>query len=312
METGAADRYASGMQRTSRFALAAVAALGSCASTSAPTARLSIPEVAEPTAPRRVSADDAATTETPWETFSLSAGGLLVALDSGARFGPAGAGVELNFEDLFGLDTSTSSFRLEGTWRFTENHRHRASLGWVDLGRSGETTLQSDVTVDDTTVLPAGTGIKSGFGLQLIKADYSYSFFQDDRADLAAIFGMYVAPIDVSLEAVGLATYSDNFDVTAPLPLAGLRMDFALTPEWFLRSNLSLFYLEFDGYTGSMSDITAAVEYQAWKHVAIGFGVDSFRIGVEHEGDSNIPGVSSRGKIDIGYTGAMLYLKGIW
>ena len=34
--------------------------------------------------------------------------------------GPAGLGVQINPEELLGFDTSTTSARIEGTWRFTK------------------------------------------------------------------------------------------------------------------------------------------------------------------------------------------------
>ena len=286
------------------------ASCGSTGSTARPT---TIAGTEEPTTRHmRESTEAPAAPEQPWEKWNVSAGGLLVAMESDARFGPAGVGVEVNFEDLLGLNSSTSSFRLETAWRFSENRRHRASLSWIDLGRSGETTLENDLTISDGVVIPAGSGIKSGFKLQLIKTEYSYSFFQDERVDLAVGGGFYVAPIDVSLEATGVGSYNDDFSVTAPLPLASLRMDFAITPRWFLRSNLSLFYLKVSEYEGSMSDVSVAAEYLLWKHFAVGLGIDTFGIGVEHNGSTEIPGVNSKGKVDIAYTGAMLYLKGLW
>jgi hypothetical protein len=255
---------------------------------------------------------EAARAETPWEKFSLSGGLVLVALESAVRFGPAGLGVQVNLEELLGFDTSTSSARIEGSWRFTENKRHRAKLSWIDLSRKGSTTLKQDLDLGNGTIIPAGSGVASDFNLNLIKAEYSYSFFQDERFDLAGCAGFYVAPMDFSLSASGLTPYDDSFNVTAPLPLVGLRMDFAITPEWFLRSDMSLFYLEYQDYTGRMRDITMAVEYKAWKHFSFGLGFDSFGLFVERNRDTTVPGVNFTGSVDFQYTGLMLYLKGLW
>lgn len=272
------------------------------------------PTLARPLAPEGSSAEEASALETgsPWEKWSLSLGGMLVTTSSSARFGLAGAGVEVNLEELLGLDSSTSSYRFEGGWRFSDNLRHRIGVSWLDLSRSGELVTRQDVDVGSGTVIPAGTGAKAGFKMHLIRTDYSYSFVQDDRVDLAAVFGFYVAPIDVSVETTTGSGYQNSFDVTAPLPLIGLRMDFLIAPKWYLRSNISLFYLEYDGYTGSMSDIMLGAEYRAWKHFAVGLGVDSFRFAVESNGSTSVPGVDRQGSVDYGYTGLMLYVKGLW
>ncbi|MCA8981542.1 MAG: hypothetical protein H6831_08390 [Planctomycetes bacterium] len=272
------------------------------------------PTLDRPLAPESIAhADDPEPeSESPWEKYSLSFGGMLSATSSDVRFGVKGVGLTVDFEDLLGLDTSTSSYRINGSWRFSDNRRHKVDLTWMDLGRSGSLTTQRDIDVGGGTVIPAGTGVKSGFQMNLIRTDYSYSFLQDDRIDLAAVFGLYIAPMKASLETTTGSGYQDEFDVTAPLPLAGLSLDIALTKKWFLRSGFSLFYLEVQGYTGSMTDNTLAVEYKGWEHFAIGAGVDAFSIGVEANGSTDVPGIDKQGSLDYGYTGLMLYLKGLW
>jgi len=254
----------------------------------------------------------AAAPKNPWEKFSLTAGVLLVAMNSGVRFGPSGLGVSVNLEELLGFDTTVNSARVGGSWRFTKNRKHRIDLAWIDLSRTGSKTLQQDLDLGNGNIIPAGSGVKSSFDLNIIKTEYSYSFFQDERFDLAAAAGLYVMPMDFSLSASGFSTYSDSVRTTAPLPLVGLRMDFLLTPKWYLRSDLSLFYLEYEDYTGSMRDFTGAVEYKPWEHFALGFGVNSFGFNVEHTGSSSVPGVNFTGEVDFGYTGVMLYLRGLW
>lgn len=275
---------------------------------------ISAPTIDAPDAPiaSNKSAPQAAEELDPWEKVSVSFGGLFAIVASDVRFGAAGVGVEVNFEDLLGMDSSTDSYRFTGSWRFSDNRRHRADLSWIDLGRSGSLTTRQDVDVGGGTVIPAGSGIKTGFQMDLIRADYSYSFLQDDRIDFAGIFGFYVAPMEASLETTTGAGFQTKFNATAPLPLIGLRMDVAMTPKWYLRSNVSLFYVEYDGYTGSMSDIALAAEYRAWEHFSFGLGVDSFKLGIEHEGGSSVPGIDRQGKVDFAYTGVMLYLKGLW
>jgi hypothetical protein len=274
----------------------------------------SAPTIDQPNAPESRSAAEAAIGEvmSPWEKWSFSFGGMLVAPNSDVRFGAKGVGVEVDVEDALGLKSSTTSYRFEGAWRFSDNLRHRTSLSWIDLGRSGELTTDQDIDLGDGNVIPAGTGVKTGFQINLIRADYSYSFLQDDRVDLAATFGFYVAPMDISLEATTGGGFNESFDVTAPLPLIGLRMDFLVAPKWYLRSSFSLFYLEIDGYRGGMSDIMLAAEYRPWKHFSVGLGLDNFRLAVEATGETAVPGIDALGQVEYNYNGVMLYVKGLW
>lgn len=294
------------------------------ASPAQPAAGLGLPERSEPS--RRelrpltsalgpLGPDDGSDedgSDSPWERFSFSAGGLLAALDSDGRFGPAGLGVSVSLEDLLGFDVATYSARLEGAWRFTKNRRHRLSLSWVDLGRNARKTLGQDLDLGGGVILPAGSSISSKFSINLIKGDYSYSFFQDDRFDLAGTLGLYVAPVDFELKATGLANFSDRLVFTAPLPVGGVRMDFAITPKWYLRSNLDIFYIEVDGFTGSLADFIGAVEWRPWEHVSFGAGVESFNLGIERNDTTSVPGLNIIGAVDFRYTGLLLYLKGLW
>jgi len=55
--------------------------------------------------------------------------------------------------------------------------------------------------------------------------------------------------------------------LTAPLPVFGFRIDYALTPDWWVKPNYDLFFLdEIDNVRSGMSDFPLAVEYRISKH----------------------------------------------
>jgi hypothetical protein len=251
-------------------------------------------------------AGEKTTAELPWEKFSLNLGGFLNATNSSIKLGANGLGATLDMEDLLGMDTATTVFRLEGAWRFTDNRRHRWDLSWFALRRSGETTLLRDLPIDDTTVVPLGSRVNSSFDLDIYKTSYSYSFFQDDRFDLAASIGAFIMPIEFKLDASGAVNAVRSESITAPLPVLGFRADFAITPKVYLRSSMDAFYLEISNFRGLIFDTKAAVEYKAFKNVGFGFGIESFQLGVEANGE-DYPGVNFKGTLDFGYLGAQIY-----
>ena len=65
--------------------------------------------------------------DNPWEKFSFNMGGFFSSSSTDLRFG-TGVGLSVNVEDVFGLDTETSVFRLDSYWRFSDNRRHRVEL----------------------------------------------------------------------------------------------------------------------------------------------------------------------------------------
>ncbi len=58
----------------------------------------------------------------------------------------------------------------------------------------------------DNVTISAGTKVDTTFNYQIIRAAYSYSFFQDDRMDLAASIGLFVMPIKFEMSAAGLGS----------------------------------------------------------------------------------------------------------
>lgn len=200
----------------------------------------------------------------PWETVGLSAGYFISDVDTSLRLG-TGLGVKIDLEDLLGLDSTNSVFRVGGLWRFTDNQRHRLDLSWFSLSRDSTLEILGDITFEndegEEITIGAGTTVDSFFDLDIYQLSNSYSFFQDDRLDLAAGIGLYIMPIDLGLSTSGFVNERASADFTAPLPVLGLRMDVALTPRWYIRTGTQVFYVEYENFTGSILSFAAAVEY---------------------------------------------------
>jgi hypothetical protein len=243
----------------------------------------------------------------PWSKYGIMAGAFASSTNSEIRFSANGIGLGIDVEEALGLDTSSTVFRLGGFWRFSDNRRHRADLSYFGLRRDGDTNLTQDITIDGI-VLPTGTYVNTSLDMDVYKAAYSYSFLQDDRVDIAASVGLYIMPISFELNATGLLTTKVSETFTAPLPVLGLRADFALTPKWFLRSHFDVFYLEYQKFKGAIYSSSVGVEYKAFKNVGFGLAADSFNLVVEAEGE-DFPGLDLTGKIEYRYLGGLLYAK---
>jgi hypothetical protein len=249
--------------------------------------------------------------DTTWKKFSLSLGYFIANTDTSVRLG-SGLGVSVDMEDLLGLDSTDSAGRVRAAWRFTDNRRHRLDLQWFGFRRDGSRTIGEDIHYKDKDgndqVITAGTHVESFFDFDIYQLAYSYSFFQDDRIDLAGSLGLYVMPIDFGFNATGLISVGGSESFTAPLPVLGVRIDFAITPKWYFRSGLEVFYLEIGEFAGSILDANVAIEYLPWKHFGFGLGFDSLNVKVEADGD-DYPGIDFKGEVNFHYTGLQLYAK---
>ena len=250
--------------------------------------------------------------EKPWKRFSLNLGANFATNNTSVRLGTPGLAVSVNPEELLGLETRSASFKVDGYWRFRPRRKHRLDFSWFSTRRSGENVLgiQNSIEIGGITLEP-GASVKTNFDVDIFQVGYSYSFFQDDRLDLAVGVGAFIMPISFDLEVQnpGAATLAGTSEsVTAPLPVFNLRADVAITPKWFLRTKAQFFYLEIGDFRGAIVDTLLAVEYMAFRNVGFGLNVENINIAVEAQGN-DYPNIDFVGRFDYEYLGSMLYVK---
>lgn len=239
----------------------------------------------------------------PWEKYSLSAGGFLSAVDTKVNLGSGGVGINIDLEDLTGLQSTNRSFRINALGRFGASKKHTVALSYFYYNRDSSRQLLFDQGIG-----LAGDTVHSKFNIQIYKLDYNYSLLMDDRINLSAGLGLYVMPLEYSLENVTNTAQLETADITAPLPTLNLRLEFALTPKLFLRQGVDLFYLQYGGFTGSLIDINIGADYRFSKHFGLGLAVDSFNLKLEANG-RDYPEINFNGDIEFSYIGLMLYGK---
>ncbi len=240
----------------------------------------------------------------PWEKWSLSLGGFASTLASDVRIGTPGVGAEIDLDEVLGMESSDTVFRIDAAYRFGSSRKHRWDFTWFDLSREATKTLSQEINIDGT-IYPLGTTVDSVFDLAFYNVRYSYSFLQDDRVDLAGSVGLHVTEIGLTVHSLAQGTSGDK--VTAPLPLIGARLDVALTEKWYARSSVEFLYLALGDFKGGISDVLLAAEYRAWKNFAIGAGLNAVRMSLEAKSESS--NVKFEGDVNINFVGLLFYGK---
>ena len=178
--------------------------------------------------------------EGPWERVSLRVGGFGTLMNSSIRFGlTEGTGLDVSIEDTLGLDQSLLSLRVDGSWRFSKNLRHRFDVGYTFYNRSATREIQEDFELGDETI-EAGEIIDSVYNISIIKLLYIWSFLQDERVDLGIGAGLYMMPL--TIEVVGPDITPKFQDITAPLPVFDLSMGVVVTKNLFQDENRRLLH----------------------------------------------------------------------
>ena len=88
----------------------------------------------------------------------------------------------------------------------------------------------------------------------------------------------------------------------------GLGTSFAITPKIRLNQSIEIFYLEISTFKGSLSNINVIIEYNPWKHLGFGLGINTYRLNIEAYKE-NETFLNFKGTVKTSYTGLLLYGK---
>ena len=240
--------------------------------------------------------------EEPWETAALYLGAFITIMDTNFSLGPGGLSAEVNGEDGLNLDEDPVAFRVDAFWRITR--RNRIDFMYYDLSRDAKAFVGVNIPDGKGGTIPIGTKTDTKDDFRLYKLSYSYSFFKNEHAALAAGLSLFVVDVDFELKAENLGKIAST-DLTVPIPALNFKATFAITPKWMLYQHLDVFYLEVDKYAGKIFDVGFNLDYNFWKHFGVGMGADLVYLDYaeDKEGDEFLL------EVEQFYVGLLFYAK---
>lgn len=185
--------------------------------------------------------------------------------------------VVVDLEEDLGLRDSQSVFRFAAFYDFDE--RHRLDFDVFDLSQSAVVTMSREVEWEDT-VYPISAEVSTGLDLTIYKAAYTYHMLRREKFKLGVTGGFYVADIGLHLNLLE-SDEEERGDVTAPLPVFGLRGEYFFSDRWRASASAELFGLSIDDYKGTLTDFLIGVDYRFGNHAAVGLGYNSVEIDVD-------------------------------
>ena len=239
----------------------------------------------------------------PWERAALYLGAFFVDADTDLKLGGGGLDVNVDGEEILGLDETYTAFRGDLLWRITR--RNRIDFTYYALHRDGSEALVIDIPDGEGGTVQIGQGVKTQFDIDILRGSYAWSFFKDERFDLAVAAGLYGLKVDFKFETEGVVGGTDErTDFAFPLPVIGLRGNFALSEKWFIRQSFDFFYVKIDDYEGTLVDFLAAVEWNALKYLGLGVGYNYVLMNLEYSGSDDF-----LSEFDLRYGGLLAYAK---
>ena len=248
-----------------------------------------------------ISSTAVAQDESRRERGSVLFGAFVTDRDTTTRLDSAsGEGTDLDLEEDLGLESSMSVARIAGYYWLTP--RHRLDAGYFDMSRSATNPIQETIEFGDRT-FEVDTLIETENDLKILKVDYTFAALAREHGFLGITGGLYVAEMTMTLSAPRLGS-SESEDLTAPLPVVGLRGDYEVTDRFTLRGAAQWFGLETNDVEGTLRDIYVGADYGLGEHMAIGLAYNVVAMSIAAQEEHGF-----RGSVDWGYDGLLLYFK---
>ena len=209
-----------------------------------------------------------------------------------------GLGAVIDYSRDLGGDSRDTIPRIDAYYRF--NPRHRIDFTSFSVDRKGSRTLEIDVTIDGTDYFASET-LNSDIKYTLYKLGYGYSFYHSEKVELTITAGLNFTTYDFKF-STDAGDKAESAGFTAPLPMFGLRMGYAITPKWSVNYVAESFFIDFeDTIKGALINYELNTEYKLFKNFAIGAGLARIGSNVEVNDDDY------SGKISDSYRGYTVF-----
>ena len=205
-------------------------------------------------------------------------------------------------ENTLGQGEPNVTGRIEGYWRY--HPKHSIGFTYYKLKQDGTQILDEELRWDETYLF---TGeVSSYLNTETLKVDYIWSFYRSEKVELAIGGGLHLTEYDFGLSGTadiydesGNLVEAGRFSstgikVTAPLPVVGVRVNYNFNPKTRIMYKTDVFAIRFDQYKGNMVDSSLLVEYQPWKHVGFGGGLNTVQIQGESDEDNGTASLVNR------------------
>lgn len=244
------------------------------------------------------------------EAVSLRLGAWFLSADSRLRIDEEfldEAGLEVDFEDLLGLDDSPTVGRAEAVFRLGSARRHAFVLSYFEVDRDEE-------TVPEIGGLPIDLVLDTELTTESARFLYRYSFLLRPGGELG--FSVGVHHLDVATSVVGVLPLPLPFPVAPdeqveeridlPLPVFGLHGSARLGGRFLLSGWGEGLVAEVDDWEGDLFHAGASLEHLTTRHFGVGVGWTGLWVDVDRDPDADDDGI---GAIDLEHTGVEGFLR---
>jgi hypothetical protein len=211
-----------------------------------------------------------------------------------------GRGTDIDLETDLGFEGTTNVARFDAyVWI---KPRQRFDFAHFDLSRSANKRIQETIDFGDET-FDIDAVVHSESGFEVTKIGYTIAPLNRERGYLGLTGGLYVASLNMSLSEQSLGTVESE-DLTAPLPVIGIRGEYEVTPKVTIGGATQWFNLDVGDASGRLTDFYIGGDYSFGRHAAVGLAYNKVSMSVKAE---EVGGFT--GHVAWNYDGWLLYFK---
>ena len=211
------------------------------------------------------------------DKFKLALGGYKVQrYDTQVAWNSPGIiGVTIDLGKDLGISAESLVARLDGYYRFTP--AHRIEFGWISINSSGSLSTSGEIPWPPDDPIPVGTRVDSYLDTDTYRIGYAWSFHHDEKVELGLSAGAHITRIGVGIKGTlsgggSVGSGAEAFDVTAPLPVLGFRVNYNVNPRIKILLTTDLFSMNYSEVKGAYQDMNLVAEYRIIRNLSIGGG----------------------------------------
>lgn len=223
------------------------------------------------------------------DDFYINLGGQIISLGTSTQIkgGINKEGTQFDVNKSLGLSNSPNTWRIDAGWRFFE--RNQVVFSYYQVNRSNSKTLNRNFVYNgyDYTV---GAQVHATMDQTYYQLKYRYFFLQGTRGEFGVQVGLSYNDYDFGLTLNGHGSggghqadlgYKVSRSMGAPAGSIGIAGSYQFTPKCFFRGDAGWLRVNISGYTGTVWNLRATVDYYPWQNVGFGGGYEYNRLKIE-------------------------------
>ena len=220
-------------------------------------------------------------------------------------------GDDVDFGDSVGVDESSTIANVQLRWNFGKTRKWSLWGQYFSNNAKGDATLEEDVEWQDV-IFNEGTFVDGSVKLEITRVFLGRSFIKNEQHDFGVGLGIHnldlSAYIGGELITNGASTGYTRVDagVSQILPNLGTWYKYSPASKWLLHGRVDWISANIGDYDGTMWNVNAGVNFQAWRHVGFDLSYQHFNLDVSV--DSN----DWRGGVDMVYSGPVISVTANW